>query len=1330
MKQTRSAINLLKAAYKAVYVKAFFKGLALTAVFATAANAAAIDADTSIDTATTYTEDTTLNGDITLTVNNTLTVDNGASLIVEGKSNGADIAETAGNIAGDGQIIINSGAKFIVAAKNYGNSGSYFSLPNILVNKGTVVIGDTQYSDEIISNVSINGAHVLEKDSFIFANDGQNRGNIVIMPTAQLSVMESNDSDYFNFSNVNLKKISRTDYENGNYSGADVYYVSDSLASEYPEDDDYFAHIWANNIQIDASEFDRSGLDLYAVKYKLQVDGNNTFTIKNGVFSTAQAPEFTNLNGETATIKLTGTGRFDLSSVPGQENTAIDFNNINLVVASENDIFSDSWLDLEDKYTNIGNIDINGGSMTVYESGDMTSAGKLTVEPKAAAIAYFNVQGGKATVAQLDVKSGAISQDALFPEDEALEDMSDDELKQHINSGLYVAGGGSFTVKGTDEASDVHYNEGSIKVQQGSSITFDTATLDGFAVDKTGALVIDDGFNLIQAEEGSTVNLNFADNIILTQDLRDQIKNKILGNSNATLSFGNAGLNLNLGEKDANGRYSYETFKQNNPTLDAQYTGSDLTGNAFTVKTTTSVEHRIGAAHSTDGNTVNVSGKNVGFVNAAVNNGYLASYGDTQAAADIAVADGAILTLENGGKAGSINSEGSAQVQILGSGTTELKDIQGGDVSIATAVTAENVNAEKLSITNGQLTAASLTANADFSAANAVVTAATFTVNGNATLGTANSYVQGDIGNLALGTNSFSLVGGSSDKATMANIKTVDDGNIIKGTVSVDGRAALGFGFDNLSEFNTQLRNGGLVGADGLLADNGSLLFIGKAITLDDGAKLSINGKTQVSRSVYAIIPLAEPTKSANIEIGANGQLVVLSDALKDGAAVNFNKEVAGVINNEAGSKVTIAGDIQPNKPYTIFASEKGVTAENDIAVSSSNGLFSATIGKDDVTSAFEFSVNEDTLNNAMGGSSAPVKKAVLSALNSTSTAPGAAFLRTYAGAVAADPLLADRAARLAVVSGTQLATIGAAQSSYEAIAHRLDNVHGSGIIASDNHGIGIWLNPIYKHIESDGFASQGMTYGSDIDLAGAALGADYTFANGLKLGAMFNLGTGSSDSAGVGSKVSNDFDYYGIGVYAGLNVNNFKFKADLSYTELSNDFDTDTPDLITLGKLSADTDSSALSFGIEGGYTFATATVDITPHVGLRYTALDTDDYTVKGADGAIVKSSFDTMNIFSIPVGVTFAKNFTVNDWTLSPQFDLELAANFGDTDQDYSAEFTGLDKINLESEIIDDFTYSATVGFEAQTGNFNVGLGVNYIGSDNTDSIGVRGDVSYRF
>ena len=96
--------------------------------------------------------------------------------------------------------------------------------------------------------------------------------------------------------------------------------------------------------------------------------------------------------------------------------------------------------------------------------------------------------------------------------------------------------------------------------------------------------------------------------------------------------------------------------------------------------------------------------------------------------------------------------------------------------------------------------------------------------------------------------------------------------------------------------------------------------------------------------------------------------------------------------------------------------------------------------------------------------------------------------------------------------------------------------------------------------------------------------------------------------------------------------------------------------------------------------------------------------------------------MNIFSIPVGVTFAKDFTVNDWTLSPQFDLELAANFGDTDQDYSAEFTGLDKINLESEIIDDFTYGATVGFEAQTGNFNVGLGVNYIG--------VRGDVSYRF
>lgn len=149
-------------------------------------------------------------------------------------------------------------------------------------------------------------------------------------------------------------------------------------------------------------------------------------------------------------------------------------------------------------------------------------------------------------------------------------------------------------------------------------------------------------------------------------------------------------------------------------------------------------------------------------------------------------------------------------------------------------------------------------------------------------------------------------------------------------------------------------------------------------------------------------------------------------------------------------------------------------------------------------------------------------------------------------------------------------------------------------------------MTPVYKNIEGDGFSGQGKDYGVDIDLWGVSLGADYTFAPGLRVGLMFSVGSGDADGTGAGHKVSNDFDFYTLGLYTGYACENFTVTGDLTYTKADNDIDADT----SVAHVSGSTDSEALSLGLTAQYRFETQFADIAPHIGLRYTRLDVDDF------------------------------------------------------------------------------------------------------------------------
>ena len=324
-----------------------------------------------------------------------------------------------------------------------------------------------------------------------------------------------------------------------------------------------------------------------------------------------------------------------------------------------------------------------------------------------------------------------------------------------------------------------------------------------------------------------------------------------------------------------------------------------------------------------------------------------------------------------------------------------------------------------------------------------------------------------------------------------------------------------------------------------------------------------------------------------------------------------------------------------------------------------------------------------------------------------------------------------DSVAELGVFAGSAQAALLVAQTSQDAVAGRTGiGATASALTFADNgQGAGLWINPIYISQDSDGFGVDNKDYGVDIDLYGVALGGDYTLANGIRLGAFFNLGSGDSEGNGQASQVSSDFDYWGLGLYAGYSMGAFSVVGDFSYSVVDTDADAGTQ----VGTITSSYDTDIISVGVTGQYKFEVAGAQITPHAGLRYSTISIDDFDLTASgyqDGGHFDS--DRMNVFSIPVGVTVAKEFAFETWTVKPSFNLSLQGNFGDDEIDSNNSWDGVANKTTQysAEYLDNFTYGATVGVAAKTGNFSLGLGLGYTGSSNTDSFNATANARFTF
>ncbi len=254
--------------------------------------------------------------------------------------------------------------------------------------------------------------------------------------------------------------------------------------------------------------------------------------------------------------------------------------------------------------------------------------------------------------------------------------------------------------------------------------------------------------------------------------------------------------------------------------------------------------------------------------------------------------------------------------------------------------------------------------------------------------------------------------------------------------------------------------------------------------------------------------------------------------------------------------------------------------------------------------------------------------------------------------------------------------------------------------------GLGVWADVFYASNEAETMYGDS---GYSADIYGGTIGFDGTFSCGAKLGLALSVGSGDADSEKSVGKYGNDADFWGVSIYTGKDIAGLYFSADASYLS----FDNDITGSVAGASVKENIDSSVFTIGVRADMTVWDEGFKVVPHVGLRYTKIDVDDY--RGLDS-------DSMDVFETPIGVKIAGDFEPSaGWTLTPSFDFTIVPQLGDKD---------VNTLIGDVDVLDN-VYNSTLGVNASYGNFTFGLSYRYgFGTNDRSNNAFQARAAYAF
>lgn len=531
-----------------------------------------------------------------------------------------------------------------------------------------------------------------------------------------------------------------------------------------------------------------------------------------------------------------------------------------------------------------------------------------------------------------------------------------------------------------------------------------------------------------------------------------------------------------------------------------------------------------------------------------------------------------------------------------------------------------------------------------------------------------------------------------TDASSLRIAETNVDGQIVVGQNSY-----VSLGTTDDSAF-VQLFNDGTLTWGG---ENGTLaaVYVAKPITIASTGSLVVDASLET-------VPANDPT-AGSVTFAAGSVLVANVKNFKDGdtaitvdngASITVAETSKAVVIAEAGQTFQLTSSDDVNKNYWNKAGDTLISA---------NKLVSFNVGADGkITTEAEDA--EDVFAGLMQGA----------ALANAGAASDNEAVKSYAEALLTDTTGKKSNAQIAREFDAAMnpaGTLGVFTTAKDRSTELRDAVRAH---AGNDTANGLWAQVTGGKTKLKGISTGAQDLDLDTDAYGLAVGGEAAVQN-ITLGAAFMGGSGKTENDSVAGK--DDFNYYGLSLYAKTQVQGIDLEGDLSAAWLKSD-------LMVGGAADVDTDTTTAvySLGIQAKKTFNLG-VDVTPFIGMDVYHIKSDGYTTN--HGVSIEDANAT--IVEFPIGAEVKKAFqTSSGFSVAPSFSLAVVPTVGSKDIDGKVRFAGAES-TYNFTFADDVKVRSQLGIEAQKDNFTLGLAAGYDwGNEERSAASVQLRAKYAF
>lgn len=687
----------------------------------------------------------------------------------------------------------------------------------------------------------------------------------------------------------------------------------------------------------------------------------------------------------------------------------------------------------------------------------------------------------------------------------------------------------------------------------------------------------------------------------------------------------------------------------------------------------------------------------------------------------VAVNAGADLTTTQDFTVGDAINNKTGTIDAAGSITAGKVDLQQGTVAVTGSLTANELSVGNSSSNKeGTVTAAgtvdvgTLNLNRGKVEVTGSLAAETLTVADNSgasiAVGAADSAGTLTAKNVQLGGTSLMLDpawkdGSMIQTASKAGLKF--NGSQIDGKLTVGQNSVLSLGTADTAKAEAAFTDTGLTWGQN---DITAALYIDYEQTMDSTkGGIKVDGSlTHASDSKYLAAANTATFAAGSLLMVAGDAALTIDGALKAGgtATNTISNGSAATLKVDSGAKLYIA-DAQADKQYTIVSGfTNSGSAVTDGGWNGTNLLLNKLVKGSGSYSSGSFTVSTQKVKaiEALPGVALPN---ILDAMSSQTDSPYSGIkylsnaisgLNSNAQTLAAVNSFAQGAENSGATRTGALAALDlgtAAQEHLSLAKAAAEQSGGFGKAAVDTADNGsIWAQYIHNKDKVDNMG--GVSY--DGQYNGVIIGGDFADRGKYSSGIAFSYGSG--DSTGSASK--NEFDFWGLSYYGGIQNGDTNLIFDVGYSKTSSE---------VKGVIKAEPDTQVISMGVKGEKLISNGHgTSYVPYAGLRYINIDTDSYNGSIDGKTAAHYSTDKADLWLLPVGISIShESVTAGGWKVRPTADIAYVWTLGDKNTAMDITVPGVNATDrLGYDIMDSGFFVGKLGLEAEKGDWTYGLG----------------------